>query len=152
MVANAACGRPWKRNAILLVSQPLSYPPNSADPQGKAKKCCSRRGAGLVFGLPLVPAALRVVFFYTQDSRVLVFRLGFLFKMLLSLKRRPQFRVSARSGSSSRCSVGLISRAMPLRLPLAVLLRPFLPLRFLLLLFFFVLLIFLLLIFLLILL
>ena len=72
------------------------------------------------------------------------------FRIVLPLQRWPHFRASARSESCSRCSAGLISRAMPLRLPLAVLLLPFLPLQFLLLLFVLVLLLFLLLIFLLI--
>ena len=73
------------------------------------------------------------------------------FRTVLPLQRWPHFRASARSESCSRCSAGLISRAMPLRLPLAVLLLPFLPLQFLLLLLFvLVLLLFLLLIFLLI--
>ena len=75
------------------------------------------------------------------------------FRIVLPLQRWPHFCASARSESCSRCSAGLISRAMPLRLPLAVLLLPFLPLQFLLLLlllFVLVLLLFLLLIFLLI--
>ena len=37
----------------------------------------------------------------------------FFFKILLSLRRRPHFRASARSESCSRCSAGLIS-ALPL--------------------------------------
>mgnify|MGYP006253654053 CR=1 FL=1 len=102
--------------------------------------------------------ALRVLFFYTQDSRELALAeapasfSGFRsFRIVFPLQRWPHFRASARSESCSRCSAGLISRAMPLRLPLAVLLLPFLPLQFLLLLLFvLVLLLFLLLIFLLI--
>ena len=72
------------------------------------------------------------------------------FRTVLPLQRWPHFCASARSESCSRCSAGLISRAMPLRLPLAGLLLRFLPLQFLLLLFVLVLLLFLLLIFLLI--
>ena len=41
------------------------------------------------------------------------FSLVFFFKMLLSLRRWPHFRASARSESCSRCSAGLIS-ALPL--------------------------------------
>ena len=99
------------------------------------------------------------MFFRTQEIKELAFAelpasfSGFRsFRIVLPLQRWPHFRASARSESCSRCSAGLISRAMPLRLPLAVLLLPFLPLQFLLLLLLFVLvlLLFLLLIFLLI--
>ena len=104
----------------------------------------SRCSAGLISALPLVPnraPAAALASFPRFRS----------FRTVLPLQRWPHFCASARSESCSRCSAGLISRAMPLRLPLPVLLLPFLPLQFLLLLLFvLVLLLFLLLIFLLI--